>query len=324
MRKMTVYLLLAMLIAGLAGCKKEETLTISSEKEETVSVQEEEENSEAVTGELQEETSEEKESEPASEERTNEAMEGLENLFAGEDLMFETELGKSLFQCRAAQEHAVDFTGEWSRTNVIRSYESYLTISNQDAEGFDVSGETYWYAHMGELYGERAYFLTENVAILEYYNESLEIYSYLLFHMKEESLWVYATGVDANFEMGANCFWHGEYVQGEPVYENISVMQETYTETELEAIGALLGEEQYEDMFVFTTENGTLITENVTLADGTAATFYQAFVPGIANYNYYNLLIDGNGVIYLEIGPDGVFYCTVAGGDFMPEYTIGE
>ena len=51
-----------------------------------------------------------------------------------------------------------------------------------------------------------------------------------------------------DFEAGANCFWHGEYVQGEPVYENVNVMHDTFTEEELETIGNLLGEEQFEEM----------------------------------------------------------------------------
>ncbi|MBR4965073.1 MAG: hypothetical protein IKY53_01120 [Lachnospiraceae bacterium] len=321
MKKLTVYIVLTMLVVGLAGCKKDETMISELRSEETVSSQTDVKTTEEITEEPIQEISEEKESEPVSEENTNAVLETLKNLFAGEDLMFETELGKELFQCSEPQENAVDFTGEWSRTNVILSYESNLIISNQDEEGFDVSGETYWYAHMGELYGEHAYFLTENVAILEYYNESLETYSYLLFRMEDGTLWVYATGAGADFEAGANCFWHGEYVQGEPVYENVNVMQDTFTEEELETIGTLLGEEQFEDMFVFTTENGSVIEENCTLADGTAAIFYNAFVPGIANYNYYNLLIDANGAIYIEIGPDGMFYSTVDGLTEMPQYT---
>ena len=51
-----------------------------------------------------------------------------------------------------------------------------------------------------------------------------------------------------DFEAGANCFRHGEYVQGEPVYENVNVMQDTFTEEELETIGNLLGEEQFEEI----------------------------------------------------------------------------
>ncbi len=321
MKKITAYIVLAMSIVCLCGCREAESVTREPVIQDMVSEQETEGQTEEVKTENTEESSVEGVSEVAGDEDRNHALEALSDFFAGEDLMFESDWGKELFPCSKAQENAEDFTGEWSRTNVILPYEAYLTISNQDAEGFDVSGETYWYAHMGELYGERAYFLTENVAILEYYNESLETYSYLLFRMEDGTLRVYATGAGADFEAGANCFWHGEYVQGEPVYENVNVMQDTFTEEELETIGNLLGEEQFEEMFVFTTENGSVIEENCTLADGTAATFYNAFVPGVANYNYYNLLIDVNGAIYIEIGPDGMFYSTVDGLTEMPQYT---
>lgn len=308
MKKWTAYIILAVIITTLTGCGEEENVTSGPVTQEPVSMQETEDKSGDTSsgyepgGSLQEESE-------------------YDNTDAMWEMIVEPEQGKEYYEERSPQENAVDFTGEWSRTKVIRPYEAYLTISNQDAEGFDVSGETYWYAHMGNLYEERAYFVSENGAVLEYYNESLETYSYLIFLLEDGNLRVWATGTGADFEAGANCFWHGEYVQGEPVYENVNVMQDTFTEEELETIGNLLGEEQFEEMFVFTTENGSVIEENCTLADGTAATFYNAFVPGVANYNYYNLLIDVNGAIYIEIGPDGMFYSTEDGLTEMPQYT---
>ncbi len=311
MKKLTAYIVITMLlILCLAGCR-EDDVTSGPVTQETVSMQKTEDKSEEEPSNLLADESVQEESEHDS---TDIMWE----------MIIEPERGKQYFDERTSQENAVDFTGEWSRTKVIRPYEAYLTISNQDAEGFDVSGETYWYAHMGNLYEERAYFVSENGAVLEYYNESLETYSYLIFLVEDGKLRVWATGTGADFEAGANCFWHGEYVQGEPVYENVNVLQDTFSEDELETIGNLLGEEQFEEMFVFTTENGSVIEENCTLADGTAAIFYNAFVPGVANYNYYNMLIDANGEIYLEIGPDGMFCSTVDGVDSMPEYAVAE
>lgn len=255
-------------------------------------------------------------------ENLEDAIVSLQNLLESDSPMFEEELGRKLYECRTSQTNAVNFTGEWKRTNVVRAFEANLTISNQDAEGFDVEGYVFWYSHSGELEDGHAYFVTENVAVYEFYNDVLETYAYLLFYIDGDVMQIYATGVDADFGLGANCFWQGEYVKGEPSYTNETVVQDNFSEETLAQIHELIGDERYESMFITTMENGALMQENCVLANGTKATYYNSFIYGIADYNHFTLLIDENGEIYIEIGPENEVFSTVEGVTELPEYVI--
>lgn len=255
-------------------------------------------------------------------ENLEDAIVSLQNLLESDSPMFEEELGRKLYECRTSQTNAVNFTGEWKRTNVVRAFEANLTISNQDAEGFDVEGYVFWYSHSGELEDGHAYFVTENVAVYEFYNDVLETYAYLLFYIDGDVMQIYATGVDADFGLGANCFWQGEYVKGEPSYTNETVVQDNFSEETLAQIHELIGDERYESMFITTMENGALMQENCVLANGTKAIYYNSFIYGIADYNHFTLLIDENGEIYIEIGPENEVFSTVEGVTELPEYEI--
>ncbi len=253
---------------------------------------------------------------------SEDAIVSLQNLLESDSPMFEEELGRKLYECRMSQTNAVNFTGEWKRTNVVRAFEANLTISNQDAEGFDVEGYVFWYSHSGELEDGHAYFVTENVAVYEFYNDVLETYAYLLFYIDGDVMQIYATGVDADFGLGANCFWQGKYVKGEPSYTNETVVQDNFSEETLAQIHELIGDGRYESMFITTMENGALVQENCVLANGTKATYYNSFIYGIADYNHFTLLIDENGEIYIEIGPENEVFSTVEGVTKLPEYEI--
>ena len=257
-----------------------------------------------------------------SEISSEEAMVSLQNLLDGDSFSFEEELGRKLYECRTSQTKAVDFTGEWMRTNVIRAYEAKLIISNQDAEGFDVEGYVFWFSHSGVLEDGHAYFVTENVAVYEFYNDISETYAYLLFYIDGDVMQIYATGADADFGLGVNCFWQGEYVKGEPSYTNETVVQDNFSEETLAQIHELIGDERYESMFITTLECGTLLRENCVLENGTKATYYHSWIYGIACYNIFTLLIDENGEIYIRIGPDSEFFSTVEGVTELPEYEI--
>ncbi len=260
--------------------------------------------------------------EESTEADITEPLVALQTVLDGDSSMLDEELGRKLYQCHTSQANAVDFTGEWMRTNVVRAFEAKLTISNQDAEGFDVEGYVFWYSHSGVLEDGHAYFVTENVAVYEFYNDVLETYAYLLFYMDQDVMQIYATGADAAFLLGANCFWQGEYVKGEPSYTNETVVQDNFSEETLAQIHELIGDERYESMFITTLEYGTFMRENCVLANGTKATYYHSWIYGIATYNIFTLLIDENGEIYIRIGPESEFFSTVEGITELPEYEI--
>ena len=100
------------------------------------------------------------------------------------------------------------------------------------------------------------------------------------------------------------------------------MVQDNFSEETLAQIHELIGDERYESMFITTMENGALMQENCVLANGTKATYYNSFIYGIADYNHFILLIDENGEIYIEIGPENEVFSTVEGVTELPEYVI--
>ena len=290
--------------------------------------------------EVEEEIEEESEEEEASESNENpeelpvpelsveEALSGL----VTDDFVIKEDVGEALYYYASPQRDAVDFTGEWNRTNVPTYYYGHMDISNQDETGFQVVGDCMWFSHSGVIEG-KAYFVTKDIAVYRFYNEYASEdnyqgygneYEYIVFEKTANGLFVYATGSGGAIGAGANCFVEGEYVSGDPVYTNANILKETYTDEQLAAIEKLVGDELYEDIFVITTENGQIECKSCQLEDESLGTFYSAYIPGIADYNYYSLIICDNGDIYCEIGPDGEFYTNVDNAAEMPEYEYVE
>ncbi|MBQ8247196.1 MAG: hypothetical protein IJZ42_08685 [Lachnospiraceae bacterium] len=274
------------------------------------------------------ESNEEPEELPVPELSAEEALSGL----VTDDFVIKEDVGEALYYYASPQRDAVDFTGEWNRTNVPTYYYGHMDISNQDETGFQVVGDCMWFSHSGVIEG-KAYFVTKDIAVYRFYNEYASEddyqgygneYEYIVFEKTANGLFVYATGSGGAIGAGANCFVEGEYVSGDPVYTNANILKETYTDAQLAAIEKLVGDELYEDIFVITTENGQIECKSCQLEDESLGTFYSAYIPGIADYNYYSLIICDNGDIYCEIGPDGEFYTNVDNAAEMPEYEYVE
>lgn len=274
------------------------------------------------------ESNEEPEELPVPELSAEEALSGL----VTDDFVIKEDVGEALYYYASPQRDAVDFTGEWNRTNVPTYYYGHMDISNQDETGFQVVGDCMWFSHSGVIEG-KAYFVTKDIAVYRFYNEYASEdnylgyeneYEYIVFEKTANGLFVYATGSGGAIGAGANCFVEGEYVSGDPVYTNANILKETYTDEQLATIENLVGDELYENIFVITTENGQIECKSCQLEDESLGTFYSAYIPGIADYNYYSLIICDNGDIYCEIGPDGEFYTNVDNAAEMPEYEYVE
>ncbi len=296
--------------------------------EQNIDTEVEEEIEEESEEEEASESNEEPEELPVPELSLEEAIYGLST----DTFVIEKNIGEALYYYSSPQRDAVDFTGEWNRTNVPTYYYGHMDISNQDKSGFQVVGDFMWFSHSGIIEG-KAYLVTRDIAVYRFYNEYAaeddyqgygNEYEYIVFEKTVNGLFVYATGSGGAIGAGANCFVEGEYVSGDPVYTNANILKETYTDAQLVAIEKLVGEELYEDIFVITTENGILEYSGCQLEDDSLGTVYSSYIPGIADYNYYNLIICDNGDIYCEIGPDGDFYTNVDNVTEMPDYEYVE
>lgn len=329
-------LMIIILMAGMTGCNRvgemvqsflgDDAVTAESSTDAEADEESEEESEEEAESESEEEESESEEEELAEPELSLEqAIYGLST----DSLVIEENIGEALYYYASPQEDAMDFTGEWNRTNVPTYHYGHMDISNQDENGFQIDGDWMWFSHSGVIEEGTAYLVTENIAVYRIYNEYVtedgyqgfaNEYEYIVFERTEDGLFLYATASGGAIGAGANCFVEGEYINGEPEYTNANILKETYTEEQLTAIKELVGEELYEDIFVLTTEYGQIEYSSCQLEDDSLGTFYSAYIPGIADYNFYNLIICDNGDIYCEIGPDGDFYTNVDAVSNMPEY----
>ena len=170
MRKRIVIFLMAVMMVGMLACNGQQ----GNATEETSAAEEKLISEESVDASAEENASQSEESQEidyVSDMTLEEALAALDAPETQESLYFEEEVGKVLYNAVTPQENAMDFTGEWNRTNVPTYHYGKITISNQDETGFDVDGAFLWYANGGDIMNERAYFVTENLAIYEIYND---------------------------------------------------------------------------------------------------------------------------------------------------------
>lgn len=238
---------------------------------------------------------------------------------------------KKLYDMISPVDNAESFEGTWNRTDVIKGCGGQIEVSNQDAEGFDFSGEFLYYSHSGTIAG-RAYFVTPEIAIYEYNQEGFDTIEtqegadapeYVVFEKTEEGFKVIASASSADLGFGMSVFADGTYVAGEPVYTNATVLEDNFTPEEQENIKALLGD-AYDTYFKDVVEFGILESTGCTLEDGTNAIFYDAFIPTMGGYRF-ELLKCGNGDLYFYSEADEIGWKTnVSGAADYPVYTTAE
>ena len=221
-------------------------------------------------------------------------------------------------------EDAEDFVGEWNRTNTASSYYGKIVIKNQNKEGFEFEGELGYYSHSGSMEG-KAYYLSQNTAIYRY--ESIgdeELFEYVIFQLEGEKMIVKASAGSASLGFGANVIVDGEYITGEPVYTNANILEETFTQEELDSLKNVLGEEIYEEFFVWPVKEGVVTVSDCTLENGNKATHYDVFVPTMGGYAFQLLMVENGDWYYLSESEVARYNTNVAGELDFPEYVINE
>ncbi len=230
---------------------------------------------------------------------------------------FDAKLGDVLWNGRpdGPVKDVADFTGEWGRTEVHSGLFATIDISNQDEEGFDVSGGVGYFSHGGMLEDGRAYFITDTMAIYEYNG------CYLLLERTKDGMKVYeAEAQGKSFPFGAGCSMEGNYDLGEPEYTNDGYMEENFTQSEQNEIKALLGD-AYDMNFEDVVNYGVVDSWTCELEDGTKAVYYDGWFPTLAFCNFRMLKCE-NGDLYCEVGNENDWYTNVAGETDLPEYRI--
>ena len=231
--------------------------------------------------------------------------------------------GKSAFETCYDEivvlEDAESFTGNWNRTNTVSALGGNIVIEHQDEEGFEFQGELFYYSHMGWMEG-KAYYLSQDTAIYRYDDMGEEYYGYIIFQMNGDKMEVIASDNSTFLDFGANVFADGEYVDGEPVYTNATILEDTFTQEELDSLKSVLGETSYEEGFAWVVRYGVLNVTEGTLEDGTNAKYYEAFVPTMGGYGFELLMVEDGRWYYLTEMEGGRYNTNVSGELDFPTF----
>ena len=229
-------------------------------------------------------------SEVTSEETSEETEDFIEFSEAYLDDMYEKK--------KAVSNHK-DFGGHWARTQVHSSSSGDIEIENVNDEGFHFSGEFYYYSHSGEVEGD-AFFISEDTAICRQFDEE-DIDgepAYIGLRITDGFLSVIESGFVEG--LGMNVYISGTYVQGEPDYTNANIVESTFSDSELDEMKVLLGEDSYKELFIDDTELGVVTCSDITISDGRAARLITCTVPTMGGSMGYEMIITDEGKIYFK------------------------
>lgn len=200
------------------------------------------------------------------------------------------EFCQELYEQQTSISIVPDIVKQWNRTDVHSSHSAVLDVKAVDKAGFVFQLEAYYYYHMGDVEG-KAYFVSENCAVfrleeMESLPLSEEKYEYVVFVFENDGVTVYASSNSAKLGLGMNVYVEGFYIDGEPVYTNAGILEETYTEAQLAFLKEKLPTDYYDNL-IFATEFG-----GVGVIDEDGKKIVAATVPTAGQYGYAVKIID--------------------------------
>lgn len=220
-----------------------------------------------------------------SEESVSEVEELLESIRNGAS----EELCQELYENQISVSIVPDIVKQWNRTDVHSSHSAVLDVKAVDNTGFVFKLDAYYYYHTGNVEG-KAYFVSENCAVFRLEEMELplpeEEYEYIVFVFENDEVTVYASASSAELGLGMNVYVYGSYIDGEPIYTNAEILEETYTDAQLAFLRDNLPTDYY-DKLIFATEFGGV---GVTDEDGKRVV--SVTVPTAGQYGYVVNIVD--------------------------------
>ena len=220
-----------------------------------------------------------------SEESVSEVETLLENIRNGAS----EELCQELYENQISVSIVPDIVKQWNRTDVHSSHSAVLDVKAVDNTGFVFKLDAYYYYHTGNVEG-KAYFVSENCAVFRLEEMELplpeEEYEYIVFVFENDEVTVYASASSAELGLGMNVYVYGSYIDGEPIYTNAEILEETYTDAQLAFLRDNLPADYYDEL-IFATEFGGV---GVTDEDGKKVV--SVTVPTAGQYGYVVNIVD--------------------------------
>ncbi len=199
------------------------------------------------------------------------------------------ELCQELYENQISVSIVPDIVKQWNRTDVHSSHSAVLDVKAVDNTGFVFKLDAYYYYHTGNVEG-KAYFVSENCAVFRLEEMELplpeEEYEYIVFVLENDEVTVYASASSAELGLGMNVYVYGSYIDGEPIYTNAEILEETYTDAQLAFLRDNLPTDYY-DKLIFATEFGGV---GVTDEDGKRVV--SVTVPTAGQYGYVVNIVD--------------------------------
>lgn len=212
------------------------------------------------------------------------------------------------------------FEDLWTRTDVDCSLWAQISISEVSGNSMHVMGTFQYYYHLGDI-DAYAYFVSENEAVISQQDIDPEAApGFIYLTLNGDTLTV--TSEDWFFGLGEGVTVDGEFTNGNPVYTNSTVLEDTFSEDELSSIQELIDDDiVYENRFRTPTVIGVVTDEEVLLTNGTSARHISCTVP--TSTEGYDILILTNGRIYIDTH-QGEIYTDDPGftGEELPEFVV--
>lgn len=178
-------------------------------------------------------------------------VENTENTINTEisDKMKENNEAESTIPNEYISVNALDFTGEWHRTNTLMRYFVDAIITNQTNTSFNFKVEGYD-SVSGSMEGT-AKFVSDKIAVYEVEDEwVIEYYTKVIFLIKDNTLQI-RTDKNSQVKFPARNapYITGEYIKGEPYYTNANLENEIFETDEMkEKVKILMGDASYNYM----------------------------------------------------------------------------
>ncbi|MCR4904091.1 MAG: hypothetical protein K6A23_14630, partial [Butyrivibrio sp.] len=195
------------------------------------------------------------------------------------------------------------FSGKWQRTNCVTGDFATVTIRQNDDNTANVSGFFYDYGNVGSINNATGYYIGDNkLFVLDEDYETL-----YLFSIEDGNMKIIQHGAG---NMGDDVTSIGDYTQDEPQYTDADVIENNFTDEQIETIKTMLDEGglDYTDCFENTLLYGVLTVSKstATFADGSiqTGTYYEAVAPHGFTYDSYTFIADDGEIYYISTAED--------------------
>ena len=175
-----------------------------------------------------------------------------------------------------SNEENADFTGTWNRTKTHSSLGAKLEISHQMATSFDFKLSSNYYT-ISDVFEGTAEITSTNTAKYVYgYGTTQDT---ITFKIADD--WLEVTSIlGGNLDMSSENKIIGTYVKGSPTYDNEGTAEKLFGKNDvLTRIRQTIGEELYEDDFLYGLRNGLYTEERIVGSSIIKGTVYHVWVP---------------------------------------------